>query len=140
MFSYFVQAAMRLKERETLMGCGQGRGLYRRLFTHEHMLLMNRFGCAMVEMKEKKPMTYTLRINARNDIHLPADLLEQLNVGEDRIVKVEQRGNALILVPVDLEPRYSKEELEGLDRLHADQKKKGWVRLKSVKDIDSLLK
>ena len=84
-------------------------------------------------------MTYTLRINARNDIHLPAGLLEQLNVGEDRIVKVEQRGNALVLVPVDLEPRYSKEELEGLDRLHADEKKKGWVRLKSAKDIDSLL-
>ena len=85
-------------------------------------------------------MTYTLRINARNDIHLPSDLLTQLNVGEDRIVKVEQRGNALILVPVDLEPRYSKEELEGLDRLHEDQKKKGWVPLKTPKDIDALLR
>ena len=85
-------------------------------------------------------MTYTLRINARNDIHLPSDLLTQLNVGEDRIVKVEQRGNALILVPVDLEPRYSKEELEGLDRLHGDQKKKGWVPLKTSKDIDALLR
>ena len=66
-------------------------------------------------------MTYTLKINARNDIHLPSDLLSQLNVGEDRIVKVEQRGNALILVPVDLEPRYSKKELDGLERLHGDQ-------------------
>ena len=85
-------------------------------------------------------MTYTLKINARNDVHLPSDLLEHLNLGGDRIVKVEQRGNALLLVPVDLEPRYSKEELEGLDRLHQDQKKKGWVRLKSPKDIDGLLK
>ena len=85
-------------------------------------------------------MTYTLRINARNDIHLPSDLLTQLNVGEDRIVKVEQRGNALVLVPVDLEPRYSKEELEGLDRLHEDQKRKGWVPLKTPKDINALLK
>lgn len=85
-------------------------------------------------------MTYTLKINARNDVHLPSDLLEHLNLGGDRIVKVEQRGNALLLVPVDLEPRYSKEELEGLDRLHQDQKKKGWVRLKSPQDIDGLLK
>ena len=85
-------------------------------------------------------MTYTLKINARNDVHLPSDLLEHLNLGGDRIVKVEQRGNALLLVPVDLEPRYSKEELEGLDRLHQDQKKKGWVRLKSPQDIDTLLK
>lgn len=85
-------------------------------------------------------MTYTLRINARNDIHLPSDLLTQLNLGEDRIVRVEQRGNVLLLVPVDLEPRYSKEELEGLDRLHEDQKKKGWILLKTSKDIDSLLR
>ena len=85
-------------------------------------------------------MTYTLKINARNDIHLPSDLLAHLNVGEDRIVKVKQRGNALVLIPVDLEPRYSKEEVEGLDRLHADQKKKGWIHLKNSQDIDSLLK
>ncbi len=85
-------------------------------------------------------MTYTLRINARNDVHLPSELLRQLNLGEERIVRVEQRNNALVLVPVDLEPRYSKEELEGLDRLHEEQKKKGWVSLKSSKEVDALLK
>ena len=85
-------------------------------------------------------MTYTLKINARNDVHLPSELMAQLNLGEDRIVKAEQRGNALVLVPVDLEPRYSKEELEGLDRLHKDQKQKDWVLLKTSKDVDALLK
>ena len=54
-------------------------------------------------------MTYTLKINARNDVHLPSELMVQLNLGEDRILKAEQRGNALVLGPVDLEPRYSKE-------------------------------
>ena len=85
-------------------------------------------------------MTRTLKVNARNDLHLPAEMLRALNLGEDRVVKAEVRGNALILVPVDLEPRYSHEELEGLDRLHAEEKKKGWVRLKTDKDIDNLLK
>jgi len=85
-------------------------------------------------------MTYTLRINSRNDVHLPSELMQQLNLGEDRIVQAEQRGNALLLVPVDLEPRYSKKELEGLDRLHQNQKKKGWIRLNSSRDIDALLK
>ncbi|MBI1883007.1 MAG: hypothetical protein HYS08_02240 [Chlamydiae bacterium] len=84
-------------------------------------------------------MTLTLRINARNDLHLPSDLLKCLNMGEEKIVKVEARGNTLVLVPVDLEPRYSQEALEGLDRLHEDEKKKGWKKLKSKKDIDSLL-
>ena len=85
-------------------------------------------------------MTYTLKVNTRNDIHLPSELLAQFNLGEDRIVKVEQRGNALVLVPVDLEPRYSREELEGLDQLHEDQKSKGWIPLKGSKDVDALLK
>lgn len=84
-------------------------------------------------------MTITLKINARNDLHLPAELLRALNLGKERMVKGEVCGNTLVLVPVDLEPRYSQEELEGLDRLHEDEKKKGWIRLTTKKDIDSLL-
>jgi len=85
-------------------------------------------------------MTVTLKVNARNDIHLPAEVLRQLNLGGDRIVRGEIRGNALVLIPVDLDPRYSHQELEGLDRLHEEEKKKGWIPLKTSKDIDDLLK
>ena len=84
-------------------------------------------------------MTTTLKVNARNDLHLPAELLRGLNLGEDRVVKAELKGNALILIPVDLEPRYSTEELAGLDHLHEDEKKKGWTYLKSPADIKRLL-
>ena len=72
-------------------------------------------------------MTVTLKINARNDIHIPAEVLRRLNLGNHRIVKAEIKGNTLVIVPVDLEPRYAAEELEGLDHLHTDQKKKGWI-------------
>ena len=85
-------------------------------------------------------MVATLKINARNDLHLPSEILQRLNLGEDKIVRVEIKGNTLIVVPVDLEPRYTQEELEGLDRLHEIEKKKGWISLKSGKDIDRLLK
>ncbi len=85
-------------------------------------------------------MTLTLKINARNDIHLPAGVLRALNVGEDKVIKGELRGNCLVLIPVDLEPRYSHEELEALDRLHQDEKKKGWIKVSSPKDMDNLLK
>ncbi len=84
-------------------------------------------------------MTYTLRVNARNDLHLPAELLRRLNLGREKMVKAELRGNELLLVPVDLEPRYTSEELAGLDRLHEEEKKKGWIRLHTSKDIDRLL-
>lgn len=85
-------------------------------------------------------MTFTLKINARNDVHLPAEVLQTLNIGEDRIMKATLKGNALILVPVDLEPRYSKGALEGLDRLHEKEKKKGSIPLRTDKDIDNLFK
>lgn len=84
-------------------------------------------------------MPVTLKVNARNDLHLPAAVLRALNLGKERLVKAELRGNALIILPVDLEPRYSHEELKGLDRLHEDQRKKGWTRLDSPRDIDRLL-
>ena len=85
-------------------------------------------------------MVFTLKINSRNDLHLPADILRHLNLGKEKILKVDLRKNGLVLIPVDLEPRYSQEELEGLDRIHEDEKKKGWVHLKSNKDIENLLK
>ncbi len=85
-------------------------------------------------------MTVTLRINTRNDIHLPAKLLRRFNVGEERIVKARLKGNVLSLIPVDLEPRYAPEALEGLDRLHADEESKGWIPLDSPAAIDRLVK
>ncbi len=85
-------------------------------------------------------MTYTLKVNARNDLHLPAEVLRRLNLGRERIVKAEVKDNALIVMPVDLEPRYSPAELAGLDRLHEDEQKKGWIRLDRPTDIDRLLK
>lgn len=84
-------------------------------------------------------MSVTLKVNARNDLHLPAAVLRALNLGRDRLVKAEVRGHALVVFPVDLEPRYSLRELEGLDRLHTDEKAKGWIRLESPRDIDRLL-
>ena len=85
-------------------------------------------------------MTLTLKINARNDLHLPAKALKALNLGEDRIVKAEIKDNGIMIIPVDLEPRYSKKELEAWDRLHEAEKKKGFIRVKSAADIDRLLK
>ncbi len=84
-------------------------------------------------------MPVTLRVNARNDLHLPTEVLRCLNLSQERLFKAEVKGNALILIPVDLEPRYSTEELEGLDRIHEEEKKKGWINLDKTTDIDQLL-
>ena len=85
-------------------------------------------------------MTFTLRVNARNDIHLNAEVLEAMNLGEERVMKAELKDNALILIPVDLEPRYSQKELDAMDRLHAREKKKGFIYVDTKEDIDKLFK
>ena len=85
-------------------------------------------------------MTLALKVNARNDLHLTTEILKVLNLGEGRIVKAELKNNCLVLIPVDLDPRYSHEELDGLDKIHSSEKKKGWSKLSSSKDIDNLLK
>ena len=84
-------------------------------------------------------MGVTLRVNARNDLHLPADVLRRLNLNKARLVQAELRGNVLVIYPVDVEPRYSLDELAGLDQLHEREKRKGWVRLDTPRDIDRLL-
>jgi antitoxin component of MazEF toxin-antitoxin module len=83
-------------------------------------------------------MTFTLRINARNDLHLPAEVLRRLNLGDEKIMTAEIKNNSLVLVPVDLEPRVTHRELDALDRLHVEEKKKGLTRIRSEKDLDRL--
>ncbi len=85
-------------------------------------------------------MKTTLKMNARNDLHLPANVIRELNLGEDRIFKAEVRANVLILIPVDLEPRYTHQELEAVDKIHEKEKKKGFIPLDSDDDMNKLIK
>jgi len=78
-------------------------------------------------------------MTARNDIHLPAEIIKRLNVGKEKTLWVMIKDNMVILVPVDIEPRYSKEALAGLEKLVKKEKSKA-VALSSKKDIEDLFK
>ncbi|GEM_PF-2431276 len=84
-------------------------------------------------------MPNVVKINSRNDIHLPKEVLEAVNLGDERMVSIEARGNCIILLPVDVEPRYSPKALEGLDRLVAREKDQA-IEVKSEKEIRSIFK
>ena len=81
---------------------------------------------------------FTLKINDRNDIHLPSKVLRFLASKKERLLKLKIRNNSVILNILDTP--YSTQELKNLDCLHQDQKKKGFIHLKQEKDIDNLLK
>lgn len=84
-------------------------------------------------------MATVVKINSRNDVHLPKEVLRAVNLSEDRFVCVETKGNAIVLIPVDIEPRYSQDVLEGMERLFQREKDKA-VEVKSEEDIRALFK
>lgn len=78
-----------------------------------------------------------LKMTGRNDIHLPTKMVGSLNLGDEKFFIAVVRGNSIILTPVDVEPRYSKEALDGLERLVKKEKRIG-TPIRSRKDIENL--
>lgn len=78
-----------------------------------------------------------LKMTRRNDIHLPAKMVRILNLGVEKFFIAVVRGNSIVLTPVDVEPRYSKEALKGLEKL-AKKEKEQAIPIRSKKDIESL--
>ncbi len=85
-------------------------------------------------------MSAIAKINIRNDVHLPKEIINKINLNKTRLVKVDAINGVIYLIPIDVEERYSNEALEGLDQLFIDEKKKGFIKLQSKKDIAKLLK
>lgn len=78
-----------------------------------------------------------LKMTGRNDVHLPAKLVRSLNLGEEKFFFAVVKGSSIILTPVDIEPRYSKEALDGLERLVKKEKGRA-TQIRSRKDIEGL--
>lgn len=78
-----------------------------------------------------------LKITSRNDIHLPSEMVRALNLGTEKFFIAILKGNSIVLTPVDIEPRYSKDALDGLERLVKKEKERA-TPIRSRKDIEGL--
>ena len=59
-----------------------------------------------------------VRVNRKNQINIPKEVAEAVNFGPERYVQViVDPNNVIHLIPITPEPLYSKQALEGLDRL-----------------------
>jgi len=64
-----------------------------------------------------------VRVNQKNQVNIPKEIAEAVNFGPERYVQViAEPNNTIHLIPIVPEPLYSKQALEGLDRL-AERKK-----------------
>lgn len=71
-------------------------------------------------------MTIT-KVKAKNQITIPKEIAKRLNLKVDELLCVEVEKNYIKLIPVEIEPRYTEEELNAIDRIV--EKEKGKARL-----------
>jgi bifunctional DNA-binding transcriptional regulator/antitoxin component of YhaV-PrlF toxin-antitoxin module len=83
-------------------------------------------------------MTIT-KLKAKNQITIPSAIVKRLNLKLDELFTVDIEDNFIKLVPVDLEPRYTEEEIKTIDRIVEKEKSIGKV-FKAGKEFSAYIK
>ena len=83
-------------------------------------------------------MTIT-KLKAKNQLTLPNEIVKKLHLRINELFAVEVEKNFIKLIPVDIEPRYSPEELNAVDKIVLQEKSKAKA-LKPGKEFESYIK
>ena len=83
-------------------------------------------------------MTIT-KLKAKNQITLPNVIVKRLNLKPEELFAVDVEDNYIKLIPVDVNPRYTAEELQAIDRIVEKEKDKGKV-FNSGKEFSTYIK
>lgn len=71
-------------------------------------------------------MTIT-KLKAKNQLTIPKEIAKRMNLKVDELFSVEVEKNYIKLIPVEIEPRYTDEELNDIERIV--EKEKGKAKL-----------
>jgi len=71
-------------------------------------------------------MTIT-KLKAKNQITLPSAIVKRLRLKPEELFAVDIQDNFIKLIPVEVEPRYTADELRAIKRLVEKEKKHGKV-------------
>lgn len=83
-------------------------------------------------------MTIT-KLKAKNQITLPSAIVKRLRLKPEELFAVDIEGNYIKLIPVQVEPRYTAEELKAIDRIV--EKEKGKAKsYKAGKEFSAYIK
>ena len=80
-------------------------------------------------------MTIT-RLKEKNQITLPKSIVKRLHLKKDELFEVDIEKNYIILIPVEVKPKYSAKEVEKIDKLI----KKGKDKAKTIKSGEEFSK
>ena len=68
-------------------------------------------------------MTIT-KLKAKNQLTIPSAIVKRLHLKPDELFAVDVENNYIKLIPVEVRPRYSVEELKAIDRITEKEKAK----------------
>lgn len=68
-------------------------------------------------------MTIT-KLKTKNQLTIPSGIVKRMHLKADELFAVDIEDNYIKLTPVEIEPRYTAEELEAIDRIVESEKGK----------------
>jgi len=78
------------------------------------------------------------RLKEKNQITLPKKIVERLRLKKDELFEVKIEKNYVVLIPVELKPKYTPQELEKINKLIAKEKKRAKT-IKAGKEFSSYI-
>ena len=79
-----------------------------------------------------------VKLKAKNQVTIPADIVKQMHLYIEELFAIEVEDNYIKLIPVEVEPRYTKEELNKINKL-VDKEKSKAKSLKSGKELNDYI-
>ena len=79
------------------------------------------------------------RLKAKNQVTIPNEIVKRLHLRINELFAVDVEENYIKLIPVEIEPRYTSEELSAIDRI-VDQEKERAKVLKTGKEFSRYIK
>jgi len=64
------------------------------------------------------------RLKEKNQITLPKSIVERLHLKKDELFEVGIKKNYIVLIPVEVKPKYIAKELENIGKIVKKDKKK----------------
>ena len=83
-------------------------------------------------------MTIT-KLKTKNQITLPKEIVKKLNLKPNELFSVAVDGNCIKLIPVELEPKYTPQELNAIDKIVEKEKNKAKT-VKAGKEFSDYIK
>ena len=83
-------------------------------------------------------MTIT-KLKAKNQLTIPNNIVKRLHLKQNELFAIDIEDNFIKLIPVEFKPRYTAEELVGIDNIVAKEKKQAKA-VKPGKEFSSYIK